>query len=329
MDRGERKRAIDILEDGLATTKGQLESLERGSILYELGHCLYGEKENKEAIVCFEEALKIRQTKLGDCEQVLDTLITIGKVYKAVGLDGDNLKVCRQVLEITEKIYSGNDEKTASALFSVGEALETLELYGEAVATYSECKELLKRAFCGDHLDVAKVLARLGKVHASHKGFDNAHACYLEALKIRQANLEPDHPLLAETLYGIGVVAREIEEYNNARDYLQDALRIQKQLELAHETCITLIELGNVFRSMYDPQSAVECYERCISIINPDTSEPSLFSKVYLALGHAKLNNNQILEAMECYDHGKAATHTMTGCAFECILTIVVLFFQH
>ena len=328
MDRGERKRAIEILEDGLATTKAQLESLERGSILYELGHCLYSEKENKEAIVCFEESLKIRQAKLGDCEQVLDTLITIGKVYKAVGLDGDNLKVCRQVLQITEKIYSGNDEKTASALFGVGEALETLKLYGEAVATYGECKELLKRAFCGDHLDVAKVLARLGKVHASHKGFDDAHDCYLETLKIRQANLEPDHPLLAETLYGIGVVAREREEYNNARQYLQDALRIQKQLELAHETCITLIELGDVFRSMHDPQSAVGCYERCISIITSGASEPSLFGKVYLALGHAKLNNNQILEAMECFDHGKTATPTMIGSTSEFIPTVAVLFFQ-
>ena len=328
MDRGERKRAIEILEDGLATTKGQLESLERGSILYELGHCLYNEKENKEAIVCFEESLKIRQAKLGDCEPVLDTLITIGKVYKAVGLDGDNLKVCRQVLQITEKIYSGNDDKTASALFGVGEALETLKLYGEAVATYSECKELLKRAFCGDHLDVAKVLTRLGKVHASHKGFGDAHDCYLEALKIRQANLEPDHPLLAETLYGIGVVAREREEYNNARHYLQDALRIQKQLELAHETCITLIELGDVFRSMHDPQSAIGCYERCISIITPDKSEPSLFGKVYLALGHAKLNNNQILEAMECYDHGKTATPTMIGRTSEFIPTVAVPFFS-
>jgi tetratricopeptide (TPR) repeat protein len=116
--------------------------------------------------------------------------------------------------------------------------------------------------------------------------------------------LEPDSPLLAETFFGIGVTARNRGEYHSARDFLAEALKIQKQLELSHETCLTLIELGNVYRLLHDPLSATGCYERCLAIVSPMEEDKSLVGRIHLLLGHAHLNQNNVAEAADCYEQG-------------------------
>jgi tetratricopeptide (TPR) repeat protein len=308
MERDEKKIAAEIFEEGLVLTKDRPESLERACVLFDLGHCLFSLKENKEAIACFEEALKIRSSKLGDCELVLDTQITIGIIYRKLMMYHECLGVSKEVMYLTEKLYRGDEAKAASAIFGVAEAYEVLKEYEKAVAMFEECKELLKRALCNDHADVANVLQRLAKLHADHKDFDKSFKCYSEALNICQANHESDHPQIGETLYGIGIVARKRNDYENARDYLQDSLTIYKKQEMARETCLTLIELGNVYRLMKDSDTAIMCYERCLTFLDPEESDGSIFGTLYLAFGHARLSKSQLEEALECYDSGMFAS---------------------
>jgi tetratricopeptide (TPR) repeat protein len=297
------KKAAEIFREALELVKIRPESLERASILFELGHCLYDLEERNEAITCLEESLKIRKSKLGDCEMVLDTQVAIGNIFKQLEMHKEYLDVSKEVMYLTEKLYKGNEEKAASALYGVAEAYEVLGEYDQAVAMYDECKELLKRALCNDHPDVANCLQKLAALHSGHGYYDKAFESYSLALRICQANFDASHPQIAETLYATGYVARKRCDYESARQHLQDALKIQKQLQLINETCLSLIELGNVHRLVKEPDIAAGCYEKCAQLFDSDESgDPLIYSSLYLGLGHAKLSLNDIPGAIECFE---------------------------
>jgi tetratricopeptide (TPR) repeat protein len=147
-------------------------------------------------------------------------------------------------------------------------------------------------------------MQRLAKLHANHKDFEKAYSCYTEALQIFKANFEPEHPLIGEALYGTGVIARKRGDFEGARDLLQESLQIHKELELARETCLSLIELGNVYRLMKDSDTAIVCYERCFTFLDTGEEDDSVLGSLNLAFGHARLSRSQIPEALECYDSG-------------------------
>lgn len=304
-ERGEDKLAAEIFEEGLELTKDRPESLERACILYEIGFCLLGFGNKKDTVACFEEALKIRKNKLGDCELVLDTQITLGQIFRKLTMHRECLGVSKDVMFLTEKLYRGDARKAAGALLGVAESYEILKEYSKAVAMFEECKELLKRSLRGNHPEIADVLQRLAKLHEDHKDFDKAYGCCSEALEICKANSEPSNPRLGETLYGIGIISSKRGEYETARGYLQEALNIYKELEQPREIGLCLIELGNVYRVMKDPTTAIVCYERCLTYLDPKENKDSVFGNLYLSFGHARLNRNEIPQAMECYDNGK------------------------
>jgi hypothetical protein len=56
---------------------------------------------------------------------------------------------------------------------------------------------------------------------------------------------------------------------------------------------------------MKDPDTAIVCYERCLTFLDPAERDYSIFGNLYLSCGHARLNKSEIMEAMECYDNGK------------------------
>jgi tetratricopeptide (TPR) repeat protein len=303
MERGKLKEASDVFREALELTKERPESLEKASTLFEMGHCLYDLGNTKEAITCLEESLKIRSSKMGDCEMVLDTQVATGNIFRKMEMHKEYLDVSKEVMYLTEKLYKGDEEKAASAIFGVAEAYEVLGEYDQAVAMFDECKELLKRALCNDHPDVANVLQRLGKLHSLHEDYDKAFDSYSIALRICQANFEPNHPQLSETLYSTGIVARKRGDYESARQLLQDALKIQKHLQLMNETCLSLIELGNVHRLVKEPDISIGCFERCIDILDIESGDPAIYSSVYLSMGHARFSLNEISKAIECYDN--------------------------
>ena len=302
MDRGDKKHPIEMLEIALSYTTNHHESLERATLLFELGHCLYEHGDKNEGLLCFEDSLKIRKEKLGECELVLETLGTIANCHKSLEHDDMHLEVRKQVYELTKTLYHGNDEKSAMALFGVGEAEVALGMHEEAVQTWTECISLMKRALCGDHPYLAELLASLAELHISKGDLDAAHTCYAECLKNRQANLEPDSLVLSETYFSIGSLSRTRGDHQSAKDFLSEALKIQKQLQLSDQTCSTLVELGKVYMLLDDPVGAAGCYERCLAINGTGHHNDSLVGRVKLLKGHAHLKENNLPLATECYE---------------------------
>eukprot|EP00934_Nitzschia_sp_Nitz4_P003716 Nitzschia sp. Nitz4//scaffold2_size372955//76566//81071//NITZ4_000380-RA/size372955-snap-gene-0.68-mRNA-1//-1//CDS//3329546647//3706//frame0 len=292
----------EFYEEGVDLTMERPESLERACILFELGQCLFDSEETKECVVCLEEALKIRKAKLGDCELVLHTQITLGNVYRKLDLTAECLAASKDVMFLTEKLYRGDEAKSASALFGVAEAYEALDEYEESVSMFEECRELLKRSLGKDHPDVANVYQRLARIHTQHKNFDKAYSNYEEALEIGRANFELEDPQLGEQLYYLGNVSRRRGDFDKAREFLQEALTIFKNKEMAHETCLALVELGNVYRQTGDADTSVMCFERCMTFINEDDEDSALEEALQLSYGHAHLSRRHISEACSSFE---------------------------
>lgn len=296
--------AKEYLEEGVDLTMDRPESLERASILSELGECLFHLEQHKDAIVCLEETVKIRKAKLGDCELVLDSQITLGNLYKKLSMNQDCLDVSKEVMYLTEKLYRGDEAKAAGALFGVAEAYEVLGEYKEAVAMFEECRELLKRTLPKDHVDVAKVMQRLANLHERFGNLDSAYANYVRAFEISKANFEAEDPPLGELLFRLGTVCRKMEEFDKTRDYLQEALTIFKTNEMARETCLVLMELGSVYRLMKELDTAMMCYERCFTFVHDTKDDPDILDSLYLGFGHARLSKKLWTGADECFESG-------------------------
>lgn len=294
--------AVSIFREALELTSDRPESLERSSTLMELGYCLHDQGESIQAIKYLQSSLDIRKTKLGDCELVLDIQVALGNIFKELQMHQEYLSVSKEVMYLTEKLYKGDEEKAASALYGVAEAYEVLDEYDQAIGMYEECNEMLKRAFCNDHPDVANCLQKMAILQSLHGDYVKAFESYSMALRICRVNFEPSHPQIAKTLYATGVVARKKGDYDSARLHLQDALKIQKEHEVANETCLSLIELGNIHRLMKEAGIAVGCYERGLDILLADGINPTIPSSLNLALGHAKFTLKDAEGAAACFD---------------------------
>ncbi len=296
--------AKEYLEEGVDITMDRPESLERACILSELGECLFQLDQPKDAIVCLEEAVKIRKSKLGDCELVLDSHIALGNLYKKLSMNQECLNASKEVMYLTEKLYRGDETKAAGALFGVAEAYEVLGEYRDAISMFEECKELLKCSLPKDHLDLAKVMERLANLHENVGNLDSAYEYNLRALEIGKSILEEDDPQLGRMFHRIGVTCRKRDDFDKTRDYLQEALTIFKSNERARETCLVLMELGNVYRLMKDPDTAMMCYERCFTFIHDAKDDPDIMGSLYLAFGHARLSKKLWAGAEECFESG-------------------------
>lgn len=302
MTREDFATAKIFLEGGVDLTMDRPDSLERASILSELGECLFHLEQHSDAAICLEEAVKIRKAKLGQCELLLDSQITLGNMYKKLSMNPERLAVSKEVMFLTEKIYKGDEGKAASALFGVAEAYEVLGQNEEAISMFQECKELLKRALPKDHIDVAKVMQSLATIYELMGNFDSAYENNARALDIAKANFESDDPQLGEIYHRLGITCRKMQEYDKTRNHLQEALTIFKSNEMARETCLVLMALGDVYRLLRDPDTAMMCYERCFTFAHDTKEDPDLMGSLYLGFGHARLSKKLWAGAQECFE---------------------------
>lgn len=305
--------ARDFFEEGIDLTMDRPDSLERACILSELGDCLFHLQQPRDAIICLEEALKIRKNKLGDCEMVLDSQISLGKMYKNLELNRECLNASKEVMYLSEKLYRGDEKRAASALFGVAEAYEVLGEYNEAVSMFEECMVRLKSALGRDHPDLANVMQRLAILHENENNFEKAYENYVQALNVGKAHFEVEHPQLGHMFHRVGSISRKREDFDKAKDFLQDALTIFKSNEMARETCLVLMELGDVYRMMKDHDTAIMCYERCFTFVHDTEEDPLIMGSLYLAFGHARLSKKQLMEAQKCFESGTSIVKGFPG----------------
>jgi tetratricopeptide (TPR) repeat protein len=298
-DRGDLVYAVSVLHDSLALTSERPMSLERSSILLELGNCQFDEDEVNQCLVSLEQSLEIRIIKLGECMLVLEVLNVIGAVHISSGAYDHALEVFETVRELTEKVAGHDVERMAGVLYSIGEAYDGKANFAEAAFKFTLCVEVLKRDRSSDHPAIAKALQRLGDATVKLNDLDEAKKHYAEALRIRRLNF--DETLVAETLRSLGVLRRARGDFKGAHEVLQDAFELWQKYSNKTECARTMLEIGCCYRLQEQAVDATSVYEQALEMLGETDNFRGI---VYLALGHVRLSSGEDAEAVQYFERG-------------------------
>lgn len=305
----EHETAVSIIEDALKLLSDRPESLERALCLLDLGNSFMdqGEAYDNEskakvmfelALKLFALALKIQRPKLGECQQVLETLDAIGNLHVHLQEHETAITIYSEALALARKLRNEAD-KIAGILFFLGECHEALGNHDGALGQYDECLAGLRVDRMGDDLDLARPLQRLGAISLLLGSFEKAKDFYDEILKIREANFAPDDVLLAETLDVLGFVEIKLLNYESANSYLRKALDIRMQHDDDKRSIgDTLYQIGNAYRMQADFTNALSNLEQSLSTLEGIVEENSpLLATVMLGIGETYFGLGQMIDA--------------------------------
>jgi len=304
----EHDTAVSIIEDTLKLLADRPESLERALCLIDLGISFMDQGEAYEneskaktmfelALKLFSLALKIQRPKLGDCQQVLETLDAIGNLHVHLQQHETAIAVYSEALALARKLRSEPD-KIAGILFFLGECNEALGNLDGAKRRYKECVEGLRLERMPDDLDLARPLQRLGAISLLQSDFRNAKSIYEEILKIRKENYDSREILLAETLDVLGFVEMKNFHYESACMFLHKALEIRMQHNSLRNQGDTLYQIGIAYRMQGDFTTSLSHLEQSLSILEPIVEDDSpLLATVTLAIGDSYFGLGQDEEA--------------------------------
>ena len=303
---GDYVGALPIFDEALDLTEDRPFSLERASLLYYMAMCESEECEYEEAVYHLKESLKIRREKLEMGEVVIQTLITLGETYKAMGEMEEAISYYNDALESTEMTHGEDNENVASLLYSLGDIKESTGENVEALANFEECLEIRRRHLEVTSVVVADTLERIGSIYMRQGNSEKAYPYYAEALDIRQATFEPDDPALAESFYNIGMAARKRGDCEHALHFLLGSLQIREKHEQQRQMCETLLEIGHLHRQLTDYESARGCYVKCLEIVHENYGQSDkMASDVLFPLGQVYRNDGDVDRALECFEEGK------------------------
>lgn len=105
-------------------------------------------------------------------------------------------------------------------------------------------------------------------------------------------------------LYNVGFIDRKRGSPDKAREHLQEALTIFKNNRMTRETCLSLMELGNLYRFSTEPDTVIMCYERCFTFVHESEDDPNTMGDLCLGFGDARLSREETFDAQECFESG-------------------------
>ncbi len=204
----------------------------------------------KKAIIVSEEALTIRQQKLG--EEHIDTagtLFDLGVLYADQGLFSKAEPLLLKALAINEKALDPEHPDIASVLNNLGLLYTDQGLFSKAEPFYLRALAIYEKALDPEHPDIATVLNNIGLLYTDQGLFSKAEPFYFRALAIYEKALDPEHPDIAPVLNNLGLLYADQGLFSKAEPLLLKALAInEKALGPEHPNITTpLNNLASIY----------------------------------------------------------------------------------
>jgi non-specific serine/threonine protein kinase/serine/threonine-protein kinase len=130
--------------------------------------------------------------------------ITIGKVYRQLGLYGRAVPLLLEAVETRERGLGDDHPETLRAANVLAVLYDDQGRYEEAERLYLENLEKQKRVLGGDDLETLRSMNNLAVLYRSQRRYDEAEALYLETVDSQRRVLGDDHP---ETLRSMNNLA--------------------------------------------------------------------------------------------------------------------------
>ncbi|UJR23956.1 hypothetical protein I4U23_026924 [Adineta vaga] len=196
IEMGEPEQAQKCYKRMIDDTKLTLGNAEAGFALA----CLDCE-QGDESLAHFEEALKIRQSLLGeDHADVGECYSYMGTVYWCIQNNyKKGLVNLLKAIEIQEKTLPPDSLALARTYNNIATTYFFLQKHDMALTYYNKALDIREKVLPADHPDIASIYNNLGNLYEAKKEYAKAMKYYERALNSRRKTLPPDHPSITQT----------------------------------------------------------------------------------------------------------------------------------
>ncbi|BAY25193.1 TPR repeat-containing protein [Calothrix sp. NIES-2100] len=281
LDRNQSQAALQAFEQALTIYRQIKNRLGEGRTLKGIGNVYYDLGDYKKAITYQQQALDIAQA-INDRDLAARALNNLGSNHRALGNFPQAIAYYKQALALARQIQ--NLEREANTLENLGYVYFTVDL-PQAIDFLEQALVVLRKQSGGSpdiqlrlrkqETDILIALARDYYLLGVYKGvvesqvpggaFDKAIGIYQQAVTI--AKQTGERPQLAEALLGLGNMYNVKSKYTEAVENLQQALQIfQTDKKSPIKLRNTLSVLGEVYKSLRQPEQALTYYQQALSI---------------------------------------------------------------
>jgi tetratricopeptide (TPR) repeat protein len=242
---------------------GDCPVVELAAILNVVGSLLFKQREFENALIFFEEELRLEENAYTDeislsWEQTTALCVTcnnIGRIMQELGRYQEATEYYKRVLT-TE--YGNVDDVSPSTIRS-----SSLRSDSIGVSNASQAPLASANLYSTVWYNYGLVQDKLGH-------YDKAIRSFQISLKLRQEMLGPDHPDVACLLYNIGVLQMEQKQLDEAYISLRETIRIRQakgDSQLNDKHIIKALErLASLFEIKGDFTHAIEVLEKVVAI---------------------------------------------------------------
>ncbi|GAX28804.1 hypothetical protein FisN_34Hh014 [Fistulifera solaris] len=294
--RGESEKAVELLKASLELSDERPISLERAAGLTDLAHSLIDMGNLNEGITFLENALEIQITHFGESLFVVDRLKAIGGVHCALKAYDEAIAVYDKIREILQRVHSEDTDRMADIIFAIGDVLEQKGEVDEAIQAFTQFIKVVESTKSSDHPEIARSYQRMGEIELKRHSVDEAEGHFTKAYAIRKVHNQDS--LIAETSHFLGVLARMRRDQNLALEYLTSALEVRKGYDKAGETCLTLFEIGNVYRMQWEYDSAISVYDKGLEMIDKSSE---MAGRIENAKGHVMVGKGDLEDSLSMF----------------------------
>lgn len=262
--------------------------------------------QNELAMDYFEEALRIRQTVLGEKHPVVaDTIHNIGGVYAKQNRLEEAMTLYQKALEIRREHYGCENLLLAKTMNNLGIVHARLNQLGEAMDYFKEVLKIRRIHLDPEDEEIATTLYNIGNVHSRNEEYDLAMVCYEECLRVRKLLFGDAHISVANMLHNMGVILVDKEKYDNAIVCFDEALKV-KRLELGDDSlsyAYTLQKIGHVHKNKGENEQALACFDESLNVQRSKLGADHLnVARILLDIASVRYDSGLNQQAMECYE---------------------------
>jgi serine/threonine protein kinase/tetratricopeptide (TPR) repeat protein len=195
-------------------------------------------------------------------------MVTMGRVYRQLGLYDESRSLLNEALEIRRRELGEKSLDVAASEEELGQLLVAVGDYKAALPLYEAALKIREDLLGSEDPEVARMVNNLANLHRETRSFDEATRLYERALAIREKSLGPDHPDVSNSLNGLAIVLEANGEYKKALPLYERALAIrEKTFGTDHpQVATSLNNLATLYWLMGDNASARPLNERALAI---------------------------------------------------------------
>jgi len=227
------------------------------------------QKDNKQALTFFHQALTVGRSILGTHGVVASILNKLGNLYYEMGDSDAAFEMYREGLAVERIVLDSNHPNIAVTLSNIGQICKQRGDFAGALRLYEEALVIQTApTTTSDILDpsVAVTLSNIGLIHYQTKKYAAALELYQEALRIRRELFGENSLDVASCLNSIGLVLFKLGLAEMAYQSFAESLRIRRHVQGQSHRDIAIImyniatihlELGNDDESVADVLMAI------------------------------------------------------------------------